>query len=291
MEFSKEIHLAAPEGEVPDFANGSVFFVGTATIILRYAGFTILTDPNFLHAGDHADIGYGLQAERLTNPAINIEDLPPIDFCILSHYHSGHFDQVVEEKLRKDLPIVTNAFAAKELREKGFTGAIALDKWKSVVFEKQRAMVTITALPGRHGPALLEKFLPPVMGSMLEFHSAGGKIHLRLYMSGDTVVFNELKEIPKKYPDIDVGIFHLGGTQVLGITVTMDAKQGVEAVELINPREVIPVHYNDYEMFKSPLDDFKKAMVAAGLENRVRYLAHGETYSFTVPISRLEKAA
>jgi|GEM_PF-6297385 len=40
-------------GTTPDFGNGSIFFVGTATVILRYAGFTILTDPNFLHAGDH----------------------------------------------------------------------------------------------------------------------------------------------------------------------------------------------------------------------------------------------
>ncbi len=71
----------------PNFNKGSIFFVGTATIILRYAGFTILTDPNFLHAGDHVHLGYGLTSERLTNPAINIEDLPPIDLCVLSHYH------------------------------------------------------------------------------------------------------------------------------------------------------------------------------------------------------------
>ena len=32
--------------EKPDFASGSLFFVGTATVVLRYARFTILTDPN-----------------------------------------------------------------------------------------------------------------------------------------------------------------------------------------------------------------------------------------------------
>jgi hypothetical protein len=35
--------------EDPDFTSGSIFFVGTATVLIRYAGFTILTDPNFLH--------------------------------------------------------------------------------------------------------------------------------------------------------------------------------------------------------------------------------------------------
>lgn len=40
----------------------------------------------------------------------------------------------------------------------------------------------------------------------------------------------------------------------------MDAEQGVEAVRIINPREAIPIHYNDYEVFKSPLEDFKRVI-------------------------------
>src|SRR5215210_2999771 len=46
--------------ENPDFDSGAIFFVGNATVLIRYAGFTILTDPNFLHAGDHVHLGYGL---------------------------------------------------------------------------------------------------------------------------------------------------------------------------------------------------------------------------------------
>ncbi len=98
-------------GSQPDTTQGSIFFIGTATILLRFGGFTILTDPNFLHAGDHVHLGYGLTSERLTDPAINIEDLPPVDLCVLSHYHGDHFDQLVEEKLDKNLPIVTTNHA------------------------------------------------------------------------------------------------------------------------------------------------------------------------------------
>ena len=78
-------------------------------------------------------------------------------------------------------------------------------------------------------------------------------------------------------------LLHLGGTRVLGILVTMDAEQGVEALRIIDPRTAVPIHYNDYGVFKSPLEDFKKAVAEAGLEDRVRYLAHGETYEFEVP--------
>ena len=278
-------------GAAADFSKGSIFFVGTATVILRYAGFTILTDPNFLHAGDHVHLGYGLTAERLTNPALEIEQLPPLDFVVLSHYHGDHFDRVAEERLRKDVPIVTTEHAAGELKDKGFTAPVALDTWDSVTVEKGLARVRVTSMPGRHGPPVVEKFLPPVMGSMLEFESGAGRTALRLYITGDTLVFDDLNEIPKRYPDIDLGLFHLGGTTIMGILLTMDAEQGVEAVKIINPKKVIPIHYNDYEVFKSPLEDFKRAADAAGLSERMIYLGHGETYDFEVPAARWQQSA
>jgi L-ascorbate metabolism protein UlaG (beta-lactamase superfamily) len=287
MPKTTELRLSSPEGESTDFAKGSIFFIGTATVILRYAGFTILTDPNFLHAGDHVHLGYGLTAERLTNPAIDIEDLPPLDFCVLSHYHGDHFDQIVEERLQKDLPIITTEHAAGELKDKGFTATVALDTWDDVRASKGEARVSVTSMPGKHGPSITDLLLPPVMGSMLEFSSSAGRAGLRLYITGDTLVHDDLHEIPRRYPEIDLALFHLGGTRIMGILLTMDAEQGVEAIRIINPRELIPIHYNDYEVFKSPLDDFKKAVEAAGFADRVKYLSHGETYEFEIPASRV----
>jgi L-ascorbate metabolism protein UlaG (beta-lactamase superfamily) len=281
-----ELHLDSPEGAATDFSDGSIFFVGTATVILRYAGFTILTDPNFLHAGDHVHLGYGLTSKRLTNPAIELEDLPPIDFCVLSHYHGDHFDHIVEERLQKDLPIITTEHAASELKDKNFTATISLDTWDSVTVEKGSARVRITSMPGKHGPSITDLLLPPVMGSMLEFQPTPERTALRLYITGDTLVHDDLQEIPRRYPEIDLALFHLGGTRIIGILLTMDAEQGVEAIRIINPREVIPIHYNDYEVFKSPLEDFKRAVEAAGFQDRVKYLSHGETYNFEVAATR-----
>ena len=64
--------------------------------------------------------------------------------------------------------------------------------------------------------------------------------------------------------------------------VTMDAEQGVEAMRIVDPRIAIPIHYNDYEVFTSPLEDFKRAVSEAGLDERVHYLSHGDTYEFEV---------
>jgi hypothetical protein len=43
------------------------------------------------------------------------------------------------------------------------------------------------------------------------------------------------------------------------------------------------VHYNDYDVFKDPLEAFKQAVQDAGLEDKVRYLAHGDRFSFPLP--------
>jgi L-ascorbate metabolism protein UlaG (beta-lactamase superfamily) len=268
--------------EDPNFSEGSVFFVGTATVVIRYAGFTVLTDPNFLHAGDHVHLGYGLVSRRRTNPAAELEDLPTPDFVLLSHLHGDHFDRVAERKLNKAIPIISTRHAVSYLTKRGFTAAHALRTWETLALEKGEARLSLTAMPGTHGPGPLGGALPPVMGSMLEFQVPDGETRLRMYISGDTLIHNRLREIPRRYPEIDLALLHLGGTRILGILVTMDAEQGVEAMRLLNPRTAIPIHYNDYEVFKSPLEDFQRA-VAAGLEERVHYLSHGDTYTFEVP--------
>jgi L-ascorbate metabolism protein UlaG (beta-lactamase superfamily) len=241
-----------------------------------------------------------MTSERLTEPALDIDELPPVDFVVLSHYHGDHFDQLVERRLDKRLPIITNRQAAAKLRAKGFHEARGLETWETFNVVKGDARLKITSTPGKHGPGAVNYLLPSVMGSVLEFESlsrqgAGGPT-LRLYITGDTLMHDELKDIPRRFPDIDLALLHLGGTRILGVLVTMDARQGVEMIRLTSPKKAVPIHYNDYTVFKSPLEDFVKAVEEAGLGDRVAYLRHGETYDFEVPAALrqarpLERAA
>lgn len=295
--------LALPgEMTTSETASGSIVFIGTATTLIHYAGFTILTDPNFIHRHEQVDIGYGLKATRQTDPAIEITDLPPVDFVLLSHFHGDHFDQVAERGLDKTLPIVTTVEAAERLRERGFSSVYPLDTWGSVTVSKGagtgdgavggtapvrngaardgEVRLRITACPGRHGPPGANMVLPDVMGSLLDFEREGEGHLLRMYITGDTLVFDEIREIPRRFPGIDLALLHLGGTRVFGVLVTMDGKQGVEMMQIIQPRTAIPIHYNDYDVFKSPLEDFLQAAREAGLEDRIHTLRHGETFSF-----------
>ncbi|MEW6761930.1 MAG: MBL fold metallo-hydrolase [Pseudomonadota bacterium] len=274
------LQLAAP-GAAVDSESGTVQFIGTATVIIRYQGFTILTDPNFLHKGGHVHLGYGLTSERKTNPAINFEDLPPIDLVVLSHFHDDHFDKLVQEKLNRATPIVSTKEAGERLKRLGFTRTFGLSTWDRLEVSKGAARMRVTATPGRHGPAGVAVLLPKTMGSVLDFGPNPDVPDYRMYISGDTLVYDDIHAIPQRFPNIDLALLHLGGTRILGVLkVTMDGKDGVRMMQVIRPKKTVPIHYNDYDVFKSPLEDFAREVKAAGLERDVVYLAHGETYAF-----------
>jgi L-ascorbate metabolism protein UlaG (beta-lactamase superfamily) len=272
--------LQLPEGEPADFSQGEVYFIGNATTLTRFGGITILTDPSFLHKGLHVDLGHGIWARREVEPACQVADLPHVDLIVLSHYHGDHFDDVAARDLDKDLPIISTADAVGKLRPLGFPNGYPLDTWDSHVVEKGEARLTITAMPGLHSTDhATAALLMPVNGHLLDF-SRGDELLYRLYITGDTMLHDRLKDIPRHYPDIDLGLIHTGGTTMLVTVVTMTGEQGVQAVEITKPRTAIPIHCNDFSVFMSGLDDFKKAAEASSADTEFRYLAHGESYTF-----------
>jgi L-ascorbate metabolism protein UlaG (beta-lactamase superfamily) len=132
-------------------------------------------------------------------------------------------------------------------------------------------------MPGKHAHQPLGALLPPVMGSLLDF-SQGASVSLRMYIRGDTLMHDRIAEVPRRYPDIDLCLIHLGGTRVAGVLLTMDAEQGVRFLQIVRPKTTGPIHFNDYTVFNSPLDDFR---VAAAIESEIRYMTHGETVTMT----------
>ena len=71
-------------------------------------------------------------------------------------------------------------------------------------------------------------------------------------------MFDGIHEIARRYGDLDAAIVHLGGTTLPGgLVVTMDGEQGCDLLAATRPRCAVPVHYDDYGVFKSPLEDFR----------------------------------
>ncbi|KAJ9110390.1 hypothetical protein QFC20_002987 [Naganishia adeliensis] len=323
MPAPKEVkhHDSAPfqgaTGDDQSIEKARLAFVGTATCVLEWAGVRVMTDPNF--AGDHVHLGPGVTGTRLTDPAFPIEELPPIDVVVLSHFHADHFDQLVQEKLRKDLPIVTTKHAEEHLAEAslGFTNVYGMDVWQSTLMKvmndagssgqqglgkSNTPCIRVTATPGKHiagvigaiNDAILHA-IPPTNGHIIELGyqkgPEGGDVNAfdvsyRIYISGDTLMEIQ-QEIPERYPNIDLLLIHLGGTTIPGphaplLMVTMDGKQGIQLVQLISPKLTIPIHIDDYDVFLSPRSDFEKEVTNAGFDSKVLYLERGDVFEFGV---------
>ncbi|WP_020656252.1 MBL fold metallo-hydrolase [Massilia niastensis] len=274
--------LKLAPGEAASPKEGSVRFIGTATVLIRYQGFTILTDPNFLHKGDYADLGYGLSSQRRTNPALRFEELPPIDLVVLSHFHGDHFDQLVQERLNRATPIVSTKEGSERLKRLGFTRVTGLSTWDRLDVSKGEGRLRVTATPARHGPAAVAVMLPTVMGSVLDFGADPDTPDYRIYISGDTLVYEDIQAIPQRFPGIDLALLHLGGMRLLGLAqVTMDGKDAVRMMQLVRPKKTVPVHCDDYDVYQSAREDFVREARAAGLVQDVVFLAHGDTHTFT----------
>jgi L-ascorbate metabolism protein UlaG (beta-lactamase superfamily) len=250
-------------------------FIGTATTILRVGSFTVLTDPNFLHRGQRAYLGKGLWSRRLTEPAMQPCELPLVDAVVLSHLHGDHFDRVARRELARDVPILTTPHAARRLERWGFH-AQGLRNWDRAELANGDETLSVEAVPAVHARGPLALALPPVMGSVVE-HRIGGQVRQRLYLTGDTLTGEHLREIATRHPDISNAVVHLGGTRILFHTVTMDAAQGVELLRAVQPRQAVPVHYDDYRVFRSPLRDFLDEADRAGLGDSIKAVERGDT--------------
>lgn len=225
-------------------------------------------------------------------------------------------------------PHAKSHLANKPGAGEAFTSVYELDAFQSMMLDIRQdpkpkskvPAIKVTGMPGKHVPPgvlsalndlakavspLLSQShernnsplkVPPTNGWMLELGyqpSEGSDAEFvcgyRIYISGDTLMVDELKEIPERYKDqnIDLMLVHLGGTSLPTpglpfLMVTMDAVQGLQLVQLINPDVTIPIHYDDYDVFVSPLSDFKKAMDDAGLSKKVVYLDRKDQYKFEV---------
>ncbi|MEV8503917.1 MBL fold metallo-hydrolase [Actinoplanes sp. NPDC051475] len=262
--------------------SASVTFVGNATTVLRLGDFTLLTDPAFGPAGSRVYLGKGMWTRRLVDPALEVVDAGALDAVLLSHLHGDHFDRFARRDLPPEIPIVTTVQAQRRLRRFRFTAAHGLPTWDSTQWERGTQRLRITAVPGRHGPGLVDRLLPDVMGSVAELE-VDGSCRLRLYITGDTLYGPHLSEIPRRCGEIDAMLIHLGGTRVLGMLLTMDDRQGVATTRLIKPGLTVPIHNDDYKVQKTPLATYLKRAGEEGLPG-IRPVTRGETLEIPVRV-------
>src|SRR6185503_6237163 len=135
-----------------------------------------------------------------------------------------NLDPTGRELLPKAGAIVTTEAGAKRLGG----SARGLAPWATTTLEAPgRPSIEITATPCRHGPPGSRPIVGDVIGFALSWEGQQNGV---LWISGDTVLYEGVREVPRRL-DIGTALIHLGGVRfpVSGpFRYTMTARQMVD---------------------------------------------------------------
>ncbi len=121
-------------------------WIGHATVLVQYSGVNFLTDPQL---SNYASPIPNLGPKRLIPPALTLDQLPKIDFVVISHNHYDHLDHQTVKQIGNNsmwlVPLGLKQWLIK--RDIDAENIIELDWWQSYAYSDQ---VNITATPSLH---------------------------------------------------------------------------------------------------------------------------------------------
>lgn len=245
--------------------------VGGPTLVLRWAGRAVISDPTFDGPGEYPG---PVRLRKLSGPAVAAESLGPIDLALVSHdQHSDNLDRA-GRALIGTVPLVLSTTAAAE-RLPGVV--VGLEPWQGVPLGDDGA--TVTAVPARHGPEGCERLVGPVVGFLLR---APGEP--TVYVSGDNASVEVAAGVAERAPDVRIAVLHTGAANTGRFgdePLTLDAPRAVAVARLWPKALVVPVHAEGWAHFTEPVDAVVRAFGEAGLRERLRVLAPGAETALT----------
>ena len=127
-----------------------VTYVGHATFLLQIGGKNILTNPMW---GDRASSVTFMGPKRLTQPGIKIDDLPPIDYVLISDNQYDHMDsETIKQLITRDWPTFITFYGNDALIKKNHPRAhvIPFGWWGETHFDDGEAPLKIIGCPAHH---------------------------------------------------------------------------------------------------------------------------------------------
>jgi len=248
-------------------------YIGGPTVLLEVGEFHLLTDPTLDPSGtEYPTAVYTLR--KVEAPALSAAELPAVDAILLSHDH--HFDNLdrAGRLLVERAPVVFTTTAGAE-RLGG--NALGLAPWTSrMLGSPARQALRLTGTPARHGPVGGDR--GPVTGFIItDASEPEAPSTPALYVSGDTVWYEELEPIARRV-DVRVALLFGGAARVREVGpahLTMTADEMVTAARSFPNAVIVPLHYAGWAHFSQGREDIDSAFAAAGLSRRLLWLAPG----------------
>jgi len=180
------------------------------------------------------------QTKILIDPFVTDNPLAPVkaddveaDFILVSHGHGDHVGDTVNIAKRTGATVVSNFEIQNWLTGQGVENAHPLHIGGGFDFGWGRVKLTIA----HHGSALPDgSYGGNPCGFLLTIQDK------KIYHACDTGLFYDMKLIGEE--GIDLAILPIGDN------FTMGPDDALRAVKLIEPKQVVPIHYDTFDIIK-----------------------------------------
>jgi N-acyl-phosphatidylethanolamine-hydrolysing phospholipase D len=262
-----EHRVAALPTAHPDLAalqgNGgeaTVTWVGHSTVLVQFDGVNFLTDPTW--AQRTGPFGGLVGIGRYTPPGLRFEELPRIDFVLISHDHYDHLDEPTVRRLAQthDPRFVVPLGLKSWLADRGVANAVELDWGQSTTVKG----LTIVCAPAQHGSGRT----PFDQGRRLwaSWAVLGSK---RFYFGGDTGYFRHFKDIGDALGPFDLAVLPIGSytPREHARAVHISPEEALQAWLDLRAARFLGVHWGTFGLAREPYDEPPKRL-AAEVERR-----------------------
>jgi len=177
------------------------------------------------------------------------EDIPEIDYLIITHDHYDHLDYFTMKEIRdKVWKVITSLWVWAHFERWGFDedDIIEMDRYDVSDFDDN---IKITCLPARHYSWRLKQNKTLRSSFMLETPSK------TIYIWWDSWYDKFFKEIWEKWPNIDLAVIENGQYDMQRKYIHMLPDDVVQTIKDLNAGKVLTVHNSKYAMANHDWDE------------------------------------
>ena len=257
----------------------TVTWIGHATLLMQMEHVTFLTDPVWSNRPSPVPV---MGPSRFVAPGLAIDDLPPIDFVLISHNHYDHLDVPTLSALAKrsaDTTFFVPLGNADLLLSNGISNVQELDWGQTGTYEG----TTIHCLPSQHWS---KRSLTDDHKALWSSWAVTGE-EKRFYFSGDTGYFAGFEDIGKRLGPFDLAAVPIGAYEPRAMMREshMNPEEAVKAAQDLQAKRAIAMHFGTFDLSDEPLDEPPQRFKAAATDTTLGdadawVLAIGETRHF-----------
>lgn len=273
--YNREI-VEIPDGHVIDQSTAAIqmrklqktdddclTWLGQACFLIRLNGKTILTDP---YLSSHASPSTLAGPKRFVPPGLKLEDIPPIDYLVLSHNHYDHLDARTIRALqgKADITVIVPLRLGGYFKKRGFGRVIEMDWWDC--FEENG--ITIHALPSQHWSKRTAFDRNKTLWASFSFKTQ----KTSLYFTGDTGYAPLFKDIGRDYGPFDYTLVGIGAYEPRAIMKAHHTtpEEAVDIAQDVTAKTMIAMHWGTVRLTDEPLFEppgrFLQAAANAGYD-------------------------